>query len=167
MLQLWLPMTWAAPGPGAHMRIELSQWHMMWFLLPLTLFRLLVSQNRLSRGLSAEVSSYSLHFGDRALWAFCPVSPWEMWVRILSCSFLSSWHPMLSSLLLVCWAWPGEFQVLPALGGRLLPCARFHGWVKWKWDALPGLYEPVVHLWGDDKLKKIINQRRHNSDHKL
>lgn len=112
-----------------------ARWHMVWFLLPLTLFRLLVSQNRLSGGLSAEVSSYSWHFGDRALWAFCPVSPWEMWVRTPSCSFFSSWHPVLSSLLLVSWAWPGEFQILPALGGRQLPCARFHGWVKWKWDA--------------------------------
>lgn len=34
-------------------------------------------------------------------------------------------------------------------------------------EMLPGLHELVVHLWGDDKLKKIINQRRHNSDHKL
>lgn len=73
---------------------------------------------------------------------------------------------MLSSLLLVCWAWPGEFQVLPAVGGRLLPCARFHDESN-ESESLPGLHELVVHLRGDDKLKKIINQRRHNSDHRL
>lgn len=130
-----------------------ARWHMVWFLLPLTLFCFLVSQNRLSRGLSAEVSNYSLHFGDRALWAFCPVSPWEMWVRTLSCSFLSNWHPVLSSLLLVCWAWPGEFQVLQLWVGGSCPVLGSMDESN-ESETLPGLHELVVHLWGRRQVRE-------------
>lgn len=78
-------------------------------------------------GCQPQVSSYSLHFGDMALSAFCPVSPGDSESEPhLVLSSLSR-HPVLSSLVLVCWAWSGKFQVLPTSGGRLLPCARFHG----------------------------------------
>lgn len=32
-------------------------------------------------------------------------------------------------------------------------------------DILHVLHEHVAHLWGNDKLKMIIKQRRHHSDH--
>lgn len=34
-------------------------------------------------------------------------------------------------------------------------------------DTLHVPHECVAHLWGNDKLKMIVNQRKHDSDHKV